>query len=548
MSITRRHFVRTGSQLAAVAATGILPKPLMATVGAKAEPCPPVTDSRLKELVAKALDAAKGQGASYADIRLIHNREFETNGFRADGESMAVAVRSLVNGYWGYAASSVWSNDEAARLGKESVRQARSNGLSRERQMALASTPVVAEGNWVTPVEIDPFMVSEEEIVDHFAGLRKYLQAPFQSNGEIEVQFKWTLRCFCGNTVFGSTENSYYTQRVYRSSADVTITLKNARDNTSISRPLTMFTPVGKGWELFQDPNLRPYLRGAVDEMLATMKLPFMPTEPGRYNVVFDAASIAGLMSKTIGMATESDRVFGYEANAGGTSYINDFDGMLGTFKVGNPLLTVHANRDELGGAATVKYDDEGVEPDKFTLVRDGLLTDLSTGRESATWVSALTNSTSSVRSHGCSQTGGDLYIGFGGSSMNVPAIYSPNLQMQTTDSSSNFDSLIGDVDKGIALVNVNWDMDQQQLNGLGIGQAYEISKGKRVSRLISTGVLVRAPEVWKNLIKLGGTESAERIGLTLTKGEPAQTGYHSVTAVPALVKETTIVNTSMRA
>lgn len=547
MNFSRRGFVQAGAQLATGAMTmAVVPRPLLATIGTKPEVCPDPTDSRLKELVAKALDAARVQGANYSDVRFVHDREFESSGSRIDAESMAVAVRSLVDGYWGYATSSVWSGDEAARLGKESVRQAKSNGLSRERPMSLAPAPAVADGNWVTPVEIDPFSISNEEMNDHIVGLGMYLQAPFVRG--IEVQLRGGLKCFRRDSVFGSSENSYCTQRIYRSSADMSLTVRDLVNRTSETRFLNMLTPSGIGWELFQNENLRPRLSRMVDDMLFSMNLPLMPTEPGRYNVVFDATSMAELMSKTIGMATESDRVFGYEANAGGTSYISDYDDMLGSLKIGNSLLTVHANRDERGGAATVKYDDEGVEPDKFTLVRDGILTDLATGRESATWVSALTNDNSRARSHGCCQSGGDLSRGFGGSAMNVPAVYAPNLKMQVDEKSVDFESLIRDLDKGIALTNAKWDMDQQQLNGLGIGRAYEVSKGKRVSRLITTGALIRAPEFWKTIIDLGGASSAERIGLKLTKGEPTQTGYHSVTAVPALVKETTIINVGRRA
>ena len=138
-------------------------RPLLAQLGAKPEPVPPIQDPRLKALALRAVDAARAAGASYADVRLSHTR---TRSFAPsirqirDGESMVVGARALVDGYWGFASSPVWSPEELARLGREAVHQAKANAIGPARVVELAPAPAVADGHWVMPVVIDPLETS----------------------------------------------------------------------------------------------------------------------------------------------------------------------------------------------------------------------------------------------------------------------------------------------------------------------------------------------------------------------------------------------------
>ena len=105
---------------------------------------------------------------------------------------------------------------------------------------------------------------------------------------------------------------------------------------------------------------------------------------PDRYDVVVDARVMAQLVGRTIGVAAELDRVLGFEANAGGTSYLAPPAEMLGTFQLGPELLNVRANRSRPEGLATIRWDDEGVEPEEYDVIRDGVLVDYHTTRDLA--------------------------------------------------------------------------------------------------------------------------------------------------------------------
>ncbi|HEX6536976.1 MAG TPA: TldD/PmbA family protein [Gemmatimonadaceae bacterium] len=534
MTINRRDFLKAGAVAASLAA---LPRPLIAATRSTPIQAPTITDPDVRELAMRALDAAKSAGATYGDVRLTHgfNRQFGAHYFN-DWETMEVGVRALVQGYWGFASGPVWTPDEMARLGREAYHQAKTNALGKNRVVELAPTPVVANGHWVSPVEIDPLQLSPYEIMDYLASLDIYTPRvdPGATVGANSCTFTWQEKAFA------STEGSYCTQRLCTGKGDLTIILEDKKLGRKDDRGIDLLTVSSNGWELYRGQPLREAIRRLIEEMKEDMKLPVKPVDVGRYDTVVDAWSVTKLLSETIGRATELDRALGYEANAGGTSYLNDPFGMVGTYQVGAPALHVTAERSAPGGAATVKWDDEGVEPDAFTLVKDGVLADFQTTRESAGWMKdAYTKAGRPVRSHGCAVAD---------SAIDAPLQQPPNLTMRPGHEGLDFDAMVSGLESGIAARYMKADMDFQQLNGLGTGLFYEVKKGKRVAIINQAGILFRAPELWKGIRALGGSGSARRFGSYTSKGEPAQVAAHSVTAVPAVFKQLTLIDPQRKA
>jgi TldD protein len=534
MPISRRDLLRVGAGAAALAA---IPRPLLAQLGPKPEPVPPIQDPRLKALALRAVEAARTAGASYSDVRLTHTR---TRSFMAsvtsigDAESMVVGARALVNGYWGFASSPVWSPDEMARLGREAVHQAKVNALGPARSAELAPVPVVADQHWVMPVEIDPFEVSPFEIVDYLRSLAEFVWRHrdfdvVDNKCLFEVQEK----------AFASSDGSYLTQRLYRAQGGFAIKLQH-EGVPAVEGPLDRLTPAGLGWELYKGQPLRQYIEELMAQLEEDAKLPIEPVEVGRYDTACDARSVARLLDNTIGSATQLDRALGYEANAGGTSYLTDPFKMLGSYEAGASAMTVTANRSEKGGAATAKWDDEGVAPDDFPLVKGGVLADFQTMREGAGWLGALYEKRGSpVRSRGCAAAP---------SGLEAPLTHTPNIALAPSSAKLDFDAAVAGLTKGIAVRGMGADMDFQSSSGLGTGRVYRVKNGKRVARLNGAGFLFRATDLWKSLGAMGGAGSLRRYGHAVSKGEPAQTTYHSVTAPPAVFKELTLIDVMRKA
>ncbi|MCC6769760.1 MAG: TldD/PmbA family protein, partial [Gemmatimonadaceae bacterium] len=104
----------------------------------------PLQDPAFKALAMRALEAAKGAGASYADVRISRNRtqnvftrERRVQGIQ-DNETFGFGVRVLVNGAWGFAASSTLTPEEIVRVAQQAARQAQASAPTQLRPVVLA--------------------------------------------------------------------------------------------------------------------------------------------------------------------------------------------------------------------------------------------------------------------------------------------------------------------------------------------------------------------------------------------------------------------------
>lgn len=538
---TRRTLIKAGTTLAALSSIVAPPPPLGAMVrsGARISSVEPIfslfDDPNVKVLSDAALNAAREAGATYADIRLTHTfrRAIERYGVW-DSESMTLGVRTLVDGYWGFASSPIWTTDETVRLAKAAVENARVNTLGKSRIIELAPVTASTNGHWSTPIVNDPFVTSEDEIGDFIVGLLYFIQKlPNVTSPRTRAEFVKQ------DKVFASTANQFVTQRLYQTAGVVSFGVKSENGRGKAVN-IDTITPAGLGFEYWRDRPLRDEIVARHEEATNDLQLPLKPVDVGRYPLVFDAPSVAGFVNSTIGSATELDRAIGDEANAGGTSYITDPLAMLGTLKVGGQMLTISANRTEAAGAATVKWDDEGVTPGEFTLVKDGVLADMQTNREGAGWLKEeYAKRNLPFASHGCAYAPEALYS---------PLTHCANLQMQPAETDATFETLIADMSNGLAIKRVGIDMDFQQMTGYGFGETFEIKNGKRVAEIANAGFLFRTQELWNALMAVGGTASRRRFGLSAIKGQPEQLGVRSVTAPPIAVKELSVIDTTRKA
>ena len=118
----RRDFIKTtAATAAALASRGLQLHPY--AQGVKT----PAADPMELELANEALNVARGAGASYADVRIgryrrqdIQTRERQVTGV-SDDESYGLGVRTLVDGCWGFAATSTMTRDGVQKAAREAV-------------------------------------------------------------------------------------------------------------------------------------------------------------------------------------------------------------------------------------------------------------------------------------------------------------------------------------------------------------------------------------------------------------------------------------------
>jgi TldD protein len=376
--------------------------------------------------------------------------------------------------------------------------------------------------------------VSWQEKVDYIGGMSDLIaRQPFGASTTTRLRFVKEER------IFASTENNYSTQTVFTTGAVMNVTV--SRDWLTERygfRSVDFLTPAGAGWEYVVNAPFEERAHALVEEARRSRRP--KPVDLGRYDVVFDAVALAGILDATIGPATELDRAMGYEANNGGTSFLNTPLDMLGTYRLASPLVTVMANRSMPGGAATVQWDDEGVTPDEITLVKDGILTDFQTTRESASWMAPYYRKIGRpVRSHGCA----------GSDEATIPtSLRPPNFVLTPGAQQVSFDDLVAGTKKGLAVVGGRSWTDQQALNGTTSGDlVYEIRDGKLGRPLDAAEVTWRAPEFWRNVVALGGTASVRHVGIERGRDYAHRVPY-TIAAVPAKVTQLALMDARRRA
>ena len=125
----------------------------------------------MKHVSKWALDGAMSRGGSYADVRVIaqRNRALTTKngkvGNAADTESVGMNVRVIADGAWGFAASAELGRGAVEATAARAVEIARASARVKREDVRLApENPAVAD--WSTPYKIDPFATSVEQNIE----------------------------------------------------------------------------------------------------------------------------------------------------------------------------------------------------------------------------------------------------------------------------------------------------------------------------------------------------------------------------------------------
>jgi TldD protein len=338
-----------------------------------------------------------------------------------------------------------------------------------------------------------------------------------------------------------TTDGTYVTQTLYQAGGDFGVYIDEVnvggdatpRHQDVSGRGIDM---CGGGWDVLLDAKLREQIPGLIDQAEALMLLPHKPVNIGRYDVVCDAGTMASLLNTTLATATQIDRAMGYEANAGGTSYLGPKPlAHLGTTALGTSLLNLRGDRTRPKGLATVQWDDEGVVPEPFTLIEKGQVVDYQTTREQAAWLAPWYQQRNHpIRSHGCA---------WASSALDTPLQRAPNLTLVPGNEEVGFDDLVRDVKKGLAITGGNTLADFQARNGSGRGIVREIVNGKLGAVIDGAAFLFDSMQLWKTLTAVGGPASQQVFSGGERKGQPVQATAHSVAAVPGSLKDLIIVD-----
>ena len=463
----------------------------------------------MKHIANWALNVAEERGATYADVRVIaqRNRALTTKngkiGSASDAESVGVNVRVIADGAWGFAASAELGRGAVQKTAVEAVAIARASARVKRADVQLAlERAAVAE--WSTPYEIDPFSVSVEQNIDLLLKIDADLRAVSgitlaEANLNFNREEQWFL----------SSEGADIHQTKLSTGAGYAAYAFAGNEIQKRSYPNSFGGQwQNKGYELINELKLLENARRIAEEAVALHKADQCPE--GTFDVILDSSQLGLQVHESVGHPIELDRVLGMEANFAGTSFLTLEK--LGSLRYGSDLVNVVADaRQEHGpGLGTFAFDDEGVAAQCTPIITNGLFTGYLSSRETAHTI-GLSRSGGTVRAEGWNR---------------LPMIRMTNISLLPGEKPLSLEQLIASTDHGILMqTNRSWSIDDKRYNfqfGCEIG--WEIKNGKRGRLIKNPSYSGITTEFWNSLDAICSRDEWTLWGTpNCGKGQPQQ-------------------------
>ncbi|HEX8786709.1 MAG TPA: TldD/PmbA family protein [Telluria sp.] len=541
----RRTFLKLGAGTA-----GAMLVPVFGNAIAAEELLNPMAVAAKKALADTAMQAATQAGASYCDVRIGRylNQYVTTRDLSVERvtntESSGVGVRVIAGGAYGFAATNQMTPDAVANAARQAVAIAKANAKLQSQPVELAPVKGVGEVAWATPITKDWRTVPVKEKADMLIAANKAgldAGASFMTANLFQVnQQKY----------FASTDGSYIDQDIHRLWAPINATAVDKATGRFRSRA-GLAPPVGMGYEWFDvRPEHKIRAAGGVATLYkggydiveeaanagrqARRKLTAKSVDPGKYDLVLAPENLFLTIHESVGHPTELDRVLGYEANYAGTSFCTLDKWESKKFNFGSHLVNIVADKSTPGSLGAVGYDDEGVKPKRWDLIKDGILVNYQVTRDQAHIIGEK-------ESQGCS---------YADSWSSVQFQRMPNVSLAPGQARMTPDEMVKDVKRGIYILGRgSYSIDQQRYNFQFGGQLYfEIKDGKIGQMLEDVAYQSNTQDFWNACTALCDERDWRMSGSFFDgKGQPSQVSAVSHGAPTTRFNGINVINTGRK-
>jgi TldD protein len=474
----------------------------------------------MKEIAGLALDTAAQRGATYADARVVSDRQrgLATKngkiGHAADSDSLGIGIRVLVNQAWGFASTDDLSRKSVEATAARAVEIARASSRVQQYPVQLAlEKPVIAD--WTSPFKVDPFTTSIEENLSLLMACDKELCAvPSVTLAEAQMSLRRYEQWFVSSEGSDIHQTRFITGVGYEAHAFAGTEIQKRSYPNSFGGQYQ-----NKGYELVDELKLVENARRIGEEAVALHKAPQCPE--GRFTVVLGSSQLGLQIHESVGHPIELDRVLGMEANFAGTSFLT-LD-KLRNLRYGSEIVNVVADATQQHGPGlgTFAYDDEGVPAQCTPIISNGEFTGYLSSRETAGNIGEQ-HSNGTMRAEGWNR---------------IPLIRMTNVSILPRDKPLTLEQLISDTGDGIYMeTNRSWSIDDKRYNfqfGCEIG--WEIKNGKLGRMLKNPSYSGITTEFWNSMDAICSRDQWRLWGTpNCGKGQPMQTMGTGHGAAPA--------------
>lgn len=353
----------------------------------------------MKKILSFLQDRLAGLRCEYADLRYV---EVERTRIRTKNQSLeevketfsrGVGFRVLSGGTFGFSATRDLSQKNLLRHLNQARQMAK--GFSAIRHAEIKLVPVKpVRAKWIMPVEKDPWTLSTQakaEPVFRAAEELKRHSWVRSASGFLDFTKK--------KIIFISSEGSRIEQVLYRTGgwihAEAPLSKSAAANKIRRSWPGPSGSYFSQGCEAIEAMKFEAQAPRIAEELKELQRAGEAPR--GTYDLILTGSVLALQIHETFGHAAESDRVYGYEDNFGGRTFLNP--GFLGGFSVASPAvhLASSALMDLGPGAGSFAYDDEGVPAKSVPVIHNGIFRGYLTSRETASFLNQRASSANMV-------------------------------------------------------------------------------------------------------------------------------------------------------
>ncbi len=451
----------------------------------------------------------------YADLRYVETDQLRIRTKNGGLEEMketfsrGVGFRVLDSGTFGFSATRDLSEKSLFSHLAQAHRMTKQFSKIRHAEVKLTPAKPI-KTRWEMPVKKDPWNLSlQEKIAPQAEAERELARHSWMDSATGVLDF--TRK----RITFVSREGSWIEQTLYRTGGWIygetwgkgKSNSKHEKIRRSWPGPSGLFR--AQGYEAIENLKFREEGRRLAEELDQLRKSPETPT--GTYDLILTGSILALQIHETFGHASESDRVYGYEDNFGGRTFLNP--GLLGGYPVASPHVNLVSDAGlSLGpGAGSFAYDDEGIPAKRVDILKKGIFSGYLTSRETASFLNQP------------------------GSSANMVArdwSHYPLIRMTNTSllpGHGTLPQMIADTEEGFLLDNeLSWSIDEIRLDfQIGGECGYHIKKGKVKG-------LVRFPfyhgntlDFWRACDRVAGKEAWDFWGFPdCGKGGPYQEAF----------------------
>lgn len=469
----------------------------------------------MKETIQKIVNKLSNDKISFADVRFTDTDEeifyFERGELKEYGYSpnkTSLGIRVLYDGCWGFAGINEFDDISIDKAIKRAIENAKHGSLFKRQKVTFPPLKPVRVEYFQKPI-LDPFKMNREEKLKILFNIAKLLE------GNNKIVFNFLYAVFNRQyKLYANTEGTFSEYTLYRSEPLMQVTASGNYGVQTRTFPGQM-SGQAAGFEVIDQKLFEEQASKIIKEAIDLLDAPTIEEE--KAHIIISADHLALQIHESIGHATEADRMFGMEISYAGKTFIEP--NMIGSFRYASDIVNLVSDSSDPRGLGFHPVDDEGVPGKRVDIIKQGILVNMQTSRETAAAL-GLEPSSNMKAAHG----------------YDFPLIRMTNLSLLPGDAGS-LDDLIANTEKGYYLATTKtWSIDDNRRNFQFTTEiGYRIEDGTIKGIVKEPTYYGITPEFWNSCDAICSESEWSMHGtFDCGKGEPGQLMKLSHGAAPA--------------